>query len=53
MIYSTLTHPVKVRSPCQGQNKLNSEAVGLQLRDDFAMPANNELLVFVRGICEP
>ena len=30
-----------------------AEAVGLQLRDDFAMPANNELLVFVRGICEP
>lgn len=26
-----------------------AEAVGLQLRDDFAMPTNNELLVFVRG----
>ena len=26
-----------------------AEAVGLQLRDDHAMPANNELLVFVRS----
>lgn len=49
---------LKAKAPHMGIRDLEAlselaKEVGLQLRDDHAMPANNELLVFVRGSYAP